>query len=98
MISFSCNLSTKLNTSGVEKKELKNVPKEWEQLTETKLIKSHNAQCLLTGKINNITVIDIDDKTIYDEWVISNPDIKNYKTIKTDNVVKVIFTIILIFL
>ena len=82
MIQFTCKLTTKL-VKDIEKKELKEVPKNWDLLTESFINVNHNATCVLTGKINNITVIDFDDKAVYNKLINEHPELKTYKTIET---------------
>jgi phage/plasmid-associated DNA primase len=71
-----------------EKKELIGMPKEWTtKITPENykkyINKDHEATCMPTGKINNIIVIDFDDRDAYDKMCKEYPDLKNYKTVKT---------------
>jgi len=65
-ITFGLTIKQKLNDKKIWKKDLI-LPKAWQQTTlENKTItKSNNALGMLTGKINNIFVIDVDN---VDEW------------------------------
>jgi len=82
-------ITTKLNDKGEEKKKLEDVPSKWEQLTKDTYKKylnsTHKAVCLLTGKINNLTVIDFDSVDSYNKMLESYPELQKYKTIKTKN-------------
>jgi hypothetical protein len=44
---------------------------------------NHTGYAVITGKINNITGIDIDDRTIYEEWLGTRPE-KNHFTVQTN--------------
>jgi hypothetical protein len=79
---------TYLNKDGIEKKKPIGMPKEWTTKINAEnyqeyLNPNDKAFCLLTGKINNITVIDFDSKTEYENFCADYPDILRHKTIKT---------------
>jgi P4 family phage/plasmid primase-like protien len=62
LVVFSVNIEQKQHKNGTWKKELR-FPKDWEKFTLEKSYynSSYNGLSLLTGKINNIIVIDIDN-------------------------------------
>ena len=81
-------ITTFLNKQGVEKKKPIGMPKDW-----TNVINENNYQnyiktndkvmCLLTGKINGITVLDFDNKSEYDKMLLAYPELINHKTVQT---------------
>jgi len=81
-------ITTQINSNGEEKKQLRDMPKAWTTaITKDNYknyIKSyHKAFCLPAGEINNITIIDFDDKSSYEYVLNLHPELKNYKTIQT---------------
>ncbi|ATZ80273.1 D5 family helicase-primase [Bodo saltans virus] len=61
IIAFSINIKQKYNDNSKKWKKELTMPTGWQKLTSSKYIKSYNGLALLTGKINNIIVIDIDN-------------------------------------
>lgn len=88
-IYFTCkNIRTELNKEGVEKKRLIGMPAEWNTNINKDNYKNyitdgHKGFCVPAGKINNITVIDFDNKEGYEEVLLIHPEMKNYKTVET---------------
>ena len=59
-ITFTCNLHAEMN-NGILKKKMNNLPTKWQQITDNKFnFNTHNSFCVITGEINNYTVIDCD--------------------------------------
>ena len=80
-------ISTFINSNGLEKKKPMNMPKHGDITKEnfTNYCKSGDkGAAIITGKMSNITVIDFDDKSAYDSLLNSYPELKNYRTIKTN--------------
>jgi hypothetical protein len=50
------------------KKKLTNMPYGWQKLTKSIINKDHNSIGILTGKINNKTIIDFDSKEVWDKY------------------------------
>ena len=61
MVCFSYNVYIHPN----KKKESKDFPNGWSKLTKSLVSKSHNSRAILTGLMNNVTCIDIDDMDIW---------------------------------
>jgi phage/plasmid-associated DNA primase len=81
-------ITTYLNADGIEKKKPIGMPSKWTEIINESTYKnyinnSHKAMCLLTGKINDLTIIDFDKKEVYDLALKEYPELKNYKTIQT---------------
>lgn len=81
-ITFGCKLTLDLTTN---KKSFTKIPKNWFELTSSiPLDKNHNCICIPTGKINNLIVLDVDNKddTIeqWDTWIEKNGKIDTYTT------------------
>ena len=80
-------ISTFVNSKGEEKKKPMGMPKHAEINKENFLEycnASHKAAAIITGKMSNITVIDFDDKDCYENMATKYPDLKKYRTIKTN--------------
>jgi phage/plasmid-associated DNA primase len=88
-VRFTCaSITTKLNDKGVEKKELKGLPKKWTENINKDNYKDyifggHKGTCVICGEINGITVVDFDNVSTYEKALEQFPDLKNYKTVKT---------------
>jgi P4 family phage/plasmid primase-like protien len=65
LITFSIGIGQKYNDKQQKWKKDLMMPAKWQKLEESKYIKSYNGLALLTGKINNIIVIDVDN---IDHW------------------------------
>ena len=80
-------ITTYLNDDGEEKKKLPFDNFSWKNINKDnyKEFVSDDAKSyyIITGKISNITVIDFDDETKYEECVNHRPELKNYFTVKT---------------
>ena len=79
---FSLNI-TAIKENGIIKKKQLNAPKDWTNLKKSSINPDHNALAILTGNINNIFVIDYDERTNYERDIIKYPELKNY-VIKTN--------------
>lgn len=81
-------ITTKLNSKGIEKKITNNLPS-WKDITKdnyTNYIKTkHTGHAIITGEINNITVLDFDDKTVYNSLLTKYPYLQNNYTVETKN-------------
>jgi hypothetical protein len=80
-------ISIKTNAKGEEKKFPMGMPKHGDINADNftdYCNASHKGAAIITGKMSNITVIDFDDKTAYDDIVNKYPDFKNFRTIKTN--------------
>jgi hypothetical protein len=86
-IYFKSILTTELNEKGEEKKNLlsllpKGYPKEDFDYTQSNN-KYRSGYVIITGKLNNITVLDFDSKDVYNEACYLVPDLDTYYTVKT---------------
>jgi hypothetical protein len=81
-------ITTKLNAKGIEKKITNNLPT-WKDITKdnyNNYVKpKHTGHAIITGEINNITVLDFDDKTVYNLFVSKYPYLTNHYTVETKN-------------
>ena len=79
-------IETKLNDNGEEKKELIGLPN-WRQINKTNYGDYTNAEDkakgILTGTINNITVLDFDNMEEYNKMVKTHPDLNECFKVKT---------------
>ena len=81
-------ITTYLNADGIEKNKPIGMPSKWtEIINETNykiyINNTHKVMCLLTGKINDLTIIDFDNKDVYELALNQYPELKNYRTIQT---------------
>jgi len=81
-------ITTYINADGIEKKKPIGMPPKWteninEMTYKDYINNTHKVMCLLTGKINDLTIIDFDNKEVYEKAVKEYPDLKNYRTIQT---------------
>ena len=77
-------INTKLNNEGKEKKHLKNLPNGWQNLNQS-YHRGYNCYGILTGKKNNIIVLDFDDKNYYNEFCNKYNEINNTYIVATKN-------------
>lgn len=63
MVCFSYNVYLHPN----KKKESKDFPNGWSKLTKSLVSKSHNSRAILTGPMNDVTCIDIDNMELWPE-------------------------------
>ena len=88
------NIKTELNKQGEEKKKPLGMPA-WKNINKENFKEFINlndkAAGLITGAISNITVLDFDIREEYDNLLLSHPDLKNYRTIKTNKGVHIYF-------
>jgi hypothetical protein len=72
---------------GVAKKQLKGLPV-WNSINKDNYLqyinKDHYAVAILCGEISNMTGIDFDNEDSYNQMVTDYPELKKYKTIKTN--------------
>ena len=81
-------ITTYLNQDGIEKKKPIGMPSKWTETINENNYKlfinnTHKVMCLLTGKINDLTIIDFDKKEVYDLAIQEFPELKKYRTIQT---------------
>lgn len=81
-------ITTYLNADGFEKKKPIGMPSKWTDVINENNYKdyinnTHKAMCLLTGKINDLTIIDFDNKDVYKLALEQYPELKTYRTIQT---------------
>jgi phage/plasmid-associated DNA primase len=81
-------ITTYLNADGIEKKKPIGMPSKWTDVINKTNYKdyinnTHKAMCLLTGKINDLTIIDFDNKDVYKLALEQYPELKTYRTIQT---------------
>jgi phage/plasmid-associated DNA primase len=83
------NITTYISKkSGLEKKKLNGMPLKWTTAINANNYKQyinpkHKVKCIITGEINNITIVDFDNKNTYFKVLELYPNLKNYKTIET---------------
>ena len=81
-------ITTLLNAKGEEKKNCSSVGK-WDHLTYANCREtwkeSNNGWFIKTGAISKLTVIDVDDPHVYEQLCESNPELKSFRTIKTNH-------------
>jgi hypothetical protein len=87
---FKQKLTTELNERGEEKKiDMKFLmpsgytKADFEYKGEAKMKNKGNGYALVTGKINNISVLDFDNKEVYREACQVYPNIKDHYHVKT---------------
>jgi P4 family phage/plasmid primase-like protien len=73
LICFSIDIKQKQNKNGEYKKDIK-YPTNWEniKLQDNQFNTKHNGLALLTGKVNNIIVVDIDNLEHWEEFLEKN--------------------------
>ena len=85
---FTCGaITTSLNKDGVEKKKCPTFPnhKGYKSFIDyEKYHKELPTVCLITGEINNLTVIDIDDITVYERLLFKYKELKEHYTVTTN--------------
>ena len=74
-ITFSIDIKQKQNKNGEYKKDIL-YPKNWENITlnDNKHNDKYNGLALLTGKVNNIIVIDIDNLEHWNQFLQDNKE------------------------
>lgn len=86
IVSFTFNdIKTDLNDKNEEKKSLIGLPK-WSKITLDNCDCFDEGSCIavITGEKSDLTIIDFDDSDTYETLVREYPELKNYKTIKTN--------------
>jgi putative DNA primase/helicase len=85
-INFSFGLIKTEFINGVEKKHLSNLP-HWKQIDRNYGYNGLNdelkSKATRTGKISGITVIDFDDKNVYDKLISEHPELIDNYTVST---------------
>jgi Primase C terminal 2 (PriCT-2)/Bifunctional DNA primase/polymerase, N-terminal/D5 N terminal like len=81
-------IKTKINDYGIEKKVPVGLPKH--SLINSTNFKDfinpdHKGHAIITGLISGITVIDFDNAKSYEDIISKYPELKSFKTIKTNN-------------
>jgi P4 family phage/plasmid primase-like protien len=90
------SMKTQLNKNGEEKKAFY-PPNKWEELTKEMMNESykdkyglvkwvdkkHKVRCILTGKVNNITVYDFDNLETYERMTTEHPELEKCFKVKT---------------
>ena len=80
-------ISTYINSKGEEKKKPINLPEHGNITSDnfTNYCKSGDkGAAIITGKMSNLTVIDFDNINSYNSILTQMPELKNYRTIKTN--------------
>lgn len=81
-------ITTELNKKGEEKKKTNNLPK-WKEITKDNFknfVKpQHTGFAIITGEISNITVLDFDDKSVYQQFIHKYPYLQTHYTVETKN-------------
>ena len=79
-------ITTSLNKKGIEKKDFM-PPRGWEKITKETMkeyvSKKHKVRCVLTGKINGITVYDFDNMETYEKVISLHPELEKCFKVKT---------------
>ena len=83
-IKFSFNISLKPDKQGNNKKKFDCLPRKWEQLESDCISKNHTAFGIITGKHNDIIVIDFDDPKQYDKYSKKYPILTKCFRVKTN--------------
>lgn len=85
---------TNIDKKGKETKQPINMPK-WKEITKDNYLNycnmSHQASAIITGKISNLTILDFDDINEYNRLIKEYPELKTYRTIKTNKGVHMYF-------
>lgn len=86
IVSFAFSKIQTVMKNGEEKKEIKHLPS-WRHITKENCMNYTNgtALALVTGKSSNLTVLDFDDVNEYERMCTDCPELKKYKTVKTNN-------------
>jgi hypothetical protein len=77
-------ISTYLNKEGIEKKKPMKMPP-WQDIKQTTIKKADKAYAVICGKLSNITVLDFDDKSVYQKMLTDHPDLENCYTVESRN-------------
>ena len=84
-ICFSMKDTIKTKIKNEIEKKIVLFPYEWEKFDDNSHFDvNHQTFFIQTGQRSNITVVDIDDKNIYNDLLKNNPDLKNVYTVKTN--------------
>jgi hypothetical protein len=70
--------------NGVEKKRLPDLPY-WKNINKTQIQPAHKSRATRTGKISGITVLDFDDKNVYDKLIADHPELIDCYTVSSPN-------------
>lgn len=85
IVPFCCDRITTIIVNGKEKKDI-NPPVGHDKITLQNCDNYNNGDslCVGTGKRSGITVVDFDNKETYNKLINEFPELKTYKTIKTN--------------
>ena len=81
--SVSSPITTYLNKTGIEKKKMPSLLKDWNKITEDQRCPEDHTHMMLTGKINNNVVVDIDNKQTYYDMIEEFPCIDDAFKVET---------------
>jgi phage/plasmid-associated DNA primase len=84
-ISFSFDKIITYTKNNTEKKKYIGLPTDWSKLTKSSINPLHSGRGILTGKINNITIIDFDNEDSFNTFWSNNKHLNmyDYKMVKT---------------
>ena len=83
-ICFSMEEPIKTKIKNEQEKKIVSFPFGWQDFNESHCDANHNTFFIQTGQRSNITVVDIDDKNIYDDLLKNNPDLEKVYTVQTN--------------
>ena len=94
IISFAFpKIDTYTNERGEVKKKPIGMPN-WRAINKQNCLffNTGSAYAVVTGEMSNLTIFDFDSKVDYERLIEKHPDLKNYKTIKTNKGFHIWFT------
>ena len=94
IISFAFpKIDTYTNERGEVKKKPIGMPN-WRTINKQNCLyfNTGSAYAVVTGEMSNLTIFDFDSKVDYERLIEKHPDLKNYKTIKTNKGFHIWFT------
>ena len=91
-ICFSMEDPIKTKIKNEQEKKIVYFPCGWQDFNDNSHCNAtHNTFFIQTGQRSNITVVDIDDKNIYNDLLKNNPDLENVYTVETNKGVHLYF-------
>ena len=86
-------IDTYTNERGEVKKKPIGMPN-WRTINKQNCLyfNTGSAYAVVTGEMSNLTIFDFDSKVDYERLIEKHPDLKNYKTIKTNKGFHIWFT------